>query len=137
MSTSPEFRPANDLEIALMNAQGGVISIDDFLTSLLASQVFMLVDKDLGPSGYWDNTATPLVINNQSGMPMLAIFTSPDRSAGWPQRFPQYSYGLLTQFRWLLKGIVKGVGLVMNPGCAVSLEMPAEGVVQLRAKAVK
>jgi hypothetical protein len=115
-----------------MGAQRGAVSINDFLASLVEAKVFVLLDKDPGPSGKWDNTASPLVLNSQGGVPMLAVFTAPERSSGWPLRFPQYSFGLLTDFRWLLRGVASGVGLVINPGSVVGLEMPPSGIEQLR-----
>jgi hypothetical protein len=118
-----------------MSAQVGATPIDAFIGSLLASQVFVLLDKDPGPSRNWDNSASPLVLHNQSGVPMLAVFTAPERSTGWPERIPGYTFGLLTDFRWLLKGITSGVGLVINPGSSVGLEMPATGVARLKAEA--
>jgi hypothetical protein len=120
-----------------VNAQRGAISIGEFVKTLLGSQVFVLLDRDPGPSSVWNNTASPLVLNNQSGMPMLAIFTALERSADWSERIPDYSFGLLTDFRWLLKGIASGVGLVINPGSKVGLEMPAIGVWQMRAEAAQ
>jgi hypothetical protein len=129
--SSQEFKPVNPLESALVEARAGGISIDDFLADLVESKVFVLLDKDPGP-GDWDNTSSPLVLNNQTGVPMLAVFTAPDRSSDWPRRIPQYSFGLLTDFRWLLKGITSGVGLVINPGSIVGLEMQPSGVEQLR-----
>jgi hypothetical protein len=137
LSVSQVFKPANPLEDALVKAQSGAISITDFLANLIGSQVFVLLDKDPGPSGKWDNTASPLVVNSQTGTPMLVVFTAPERSTGWARRAPQYTFGLLTDFRWLLKGITSGVGLVINPGSTIGLEMPPSGVEQLRSTAAR
>ena len=134
-SASPRFEAANLLETALIYAQSGAIPFGDFVARLLSSQVFVLLDKDPGPSGVWDNTASPLMLRGQAGLPMMAIFTAPERSTGWPARIPEYSFGLLTDFRWLLKGTTSSVGLVINPGSTVGVEMPASDVAQLRADA--
>jgi len=66
---------------------------------------------------------------------MLAIFTNPERSSGWPTRFPQFGVGLLTDFKWLLKGVASGVGIVINPGSSAGLEMSPSKVSQLKADA--
>jgi hypothetical protein len=137
LSASSEFKASNALEAALVSAQGGATPIADFICNLLESQVFVLLDKDPGPSRTWDNSASPLVLHNQSGVPMLAVFTAPERSTAWPERIPGYTFGLLTEFRWLLKGITSGVGLVINPGSSVGLEMPAAGVARLKAEAAQ
>jgi hypothetical protein len=127
------FEPANDLEHTLVNAQEGRLSIADFVNKLLVSQVFVLLDKEAGPDNTWDNSASPLVLNGSAGTPMLAIFTSPERSSTWPTRFPQFAFGLLADFKWLLKGVVSGVGIVINPGLAVGLKMSPSGVLQLKS----
>jgi hypothetical protein len=102
------------------------------MQTLLASKVFVLIDKDIGPTGIWDNSATPMVLSNSKGSPVLAIFTAPERSGEWPKRQPRFGFGLLTDFAWLLKGIETNVGIVINPGLMVGLEMQPSTVAQLR-----
>jgi hypothetical protein len=101
----------------------------------LQSQVFVLLDKDPGESPTWDNSSNPMVLTNQGGSPVLAMFTHPDRSQGWTERTPQFQFGLLTDFAWLVKGIGPGVGIVVNPGLPVGMEIPAHGVAALKAQA--
>ena len=125
------------LESSLVEAQSGAISIDEFLAGFVESKVFVLLDKDPGPSGKWDNTISPLVLNSQSGIPMLAVFTAPERSTSWARRLPQYPFGILTDLRWLLKGTTSGVGMVINPGSAVGFELSPPGVERLRTSAAK
>jgi hypothetical protein len=55
------------------------------------------------------------------------------RSSEWPTRFPQFTFGLITDFKWLLKGVQAGVGIVINPGSSAGLEMPPSGVLELKA----
>lgn len=125
------FEPLNELESALVQAQAGSLSVPDFLGKLSTSQVFVLLDKDPGPSGLWDNSAAPMVLSNSAGAPVLALFTAPARSDGWPAQIPRFSFGLLTDFGWLLRGIAKGVGIVVNPGHSVGLELSPERVAKL------
>ena len=132
-NTSSTFQPANQLEHALVEAQEGRLLVESFLNTLHSSQVYILIDKDLGPNG-WDNSASPMVLNNSSGKPVLAMFTSPTHSEGWPQRYPQFTFGLLTDFRWLLKGVAPSVGVVINPGTTFGLELSPERVAELKAR---
>ena len=129
------FEPSNELEHALLQAQEGRLAVSALMKTLLASKVFVLIDKDLGPGGVWDNSVSPMVLSNASGGPVLAVFTAPERSTEWPKNHPQHKFGLFTDFRWLLKGIASGVGVVINPGSPVGLEMPAAGVQQLKTEA--
>jgi hypothetical protein len=134
LNALPTFKAANALETALEQARSGVIPIRDFIAKLLESQVFVLLDKAVEPDGVWDNSAAPMVLSSPSGSPMLAVFTAPERSTHSPHRLPEYAFGLLIAFRWLLKGIEPDVGLVINPGSAVGLEIPASGVIRIRAE---
>jgi hypothetical protein len=133
-ATQP-FQPLNELESTLVQAQAGTVSAAEFLGKLSTSQVFVLLDKDPGPSASWDNSASPMVLSNGAGTPVLALFTAPERSDGWPARVPRFSFGLLTDFCWLLRGVAKGVGIVINPGHSVGLELSPERVAKLAFEA--
>ena len=129
------FEPANELEHALVKARQGELPVVSFMDKLLASQVFVLLDKAPAADGKWDNGISPMVLRNQDGNPVMAMFTAPERSTEWPKREPRFQHGLLTDFAWLLRGLQPGVGLVINPGLAAGLEMPASGVAQLKQRA--
>ena len=81
-------------------------------------------------------SASPMVLFNGAGMPVLAMFTSPERSGPWPKRQPQFEFGILADFRWLLKGITPEVGVVINPGLTVGLELSPDRVQELKAGSV-
>ena len=129
------FEPSNELERALVSAQQGELPLPTFMQMLLASKVFVLLDKEIGPSGAWDNSASPMVLSNAQGAAVLAMFTAPERSGEWPKRQSHFAFGLLTDFAWLLKGIAPNVGVVINPGLSVGLEIQPSTVAQLRAQA--
>jgi hypothetical protein len=126
------FEPSNDLERALVAAKQGQLPVHEFMQTLLSSKVFVLIDKEIGPSGIWDNSATPLVLSNSEGSPVLAMFTAPERSGEWPKQQPRFGFGLLTDFAWLLKGIERNVCIVINPGLTVGIEMQPSAVEQLK-----
>jgi hypothetical protein len=130
-----EFQPANDLEVTLMRAQARELRVADLIGQLLESQVVILLDRPLPDSGLWDEAITPLVLTNQSGNRVLAMFTSPDRAVDVASNFPHHSYALLTDFKWVLRGVAPGVGIVVNPGWTVGLEMPPDGVARLKVDA--
>lgn len=130
---SQEFKPLNDLESALFRAQTGNLKIPEFFEKLVDSQVFMLLDKDVDDSGVWDNSASPMVLTNKTGTPVLALFTAPQRADEWPTREPRFSYGLLTDFTWLLRGVQPGQGIVLNPGHPVGCELTPDRVAEMAA----
>jgi hypothetical protein len=135
MSTPADFMPVNRLESLLLQAQRGEATVEALLDTLLASQVFVLLDKDPGPGSVWNNTASPLVLGNASGSPVLAVFTDRERSTRLRQQVPGYEFGLLVQFRWLVLGIANDVGAVINPGNAVGFELSPERVAELKSRA--
>lgn len=121
------FEPLNALEDALVEAQAGRLDTQAFLDTLMRAQVYVLIDKD--PAGQdWDNTGTPLVLPNAAGAPVMAMFTAAERSGPWPARIPQFPHGLFTDFRTLVRGIAKDIGIVINPGHPVGLELSADRV---------
>ena len=105
------------------------------MQTLVASKVFVLLDKEIGPNGVWDNSASPMVLTNAQGAPVLAMFTAPERSSEWAKHQPRFAFGLLTDFAWLLKGIAPNVGVVVNPGLSVGLEIQPSAVAGLRSQA--
>lgn len=129
-STS-NFEPTNDLERALVQAQGRTIPIDDFFGCLLGSQVALLLDKEVPESG-WDNSISPLVLVSPRGGNVLAVFTSLDRATPTARNSNSHKYALLVDFRWVLKGATAGVGVVVNPSWPVGVEIEPGRVAELK-----
>lgn len=132
--TAPRFDPLNDLEVALAAAKAGTGTIDALIDRLQDSQVFLLLDRDPGPAGARDDSALPLTLNNARGLPVLALFSAPERSISMTLAYPQFSVGVWVEFRWLLRLVRPGVGLVLNPGAIAGFEMPAEAVSRLQVE---
>ena len=126
------FSPLNDLEHAFRSVRAGEARLAAFMDTLLQAQVFVLLDQDPGPEGNWHETASPLVLNNHQGVPVLAIFTAPERAIPMAGQFPAFAYGLLIDFAWLLQRITAGAGLVINPGTLIGMEMPPAAVQRLQ-----
>lgn len=130
------FSPLNPLEESLLQVQLGAAPAADFFSQLLRSQVFVLLDKDLGPDGQWDPSINLCVLTNAAGKPVLAAFTAAERSAPWYQHLPQFQFGLSVGFVWLMQGLGPDVGVVINPGHGVGVELAPEAIVRLRRQAL-
>lgn len=126
------FTPGNPLEKVLLAAQSGAVEPAALFQRMYLSQVFVLLDKQPDPDGKWDKTTSLMVLNNARGEPMMAIFTAPERSQDWPAQAPAFRHGILVDFPWVLKGMAAGVGIVVNPGCSVGVEMSADIVQKLK-----
>jgi len=126
------FSPLNPLEESLLQVQLGAAPAADFFSLLLDSQVFILLDKPIGEDGQWDPTINLCLLTNAAGAPVVAAFTAPERSAPWYRHLPQFQYGLLVSFTWLMQGLGPTVGVVINPGHGVGVELAPEAIARLR-----
>ena len=127
-----EFSPSNALEQALLAAQQGAGSPTAFFDELATSQVVVLLDRDIGPEGRWDPSINLCVLTNATGQRVVAAFTAVERSGPWHERLPQFGYGLLVSFSWLIQGLGPQVGVVMNPGWSVGVELAPEAIDRLK-----
>ena len=62
---------------------------------------------------------------------MLVLFTSPERAKPFLAEFPGYEGGLLAEFTWVLERVGAGVGITLNPGEEVGIDLEANMVRQL------
>lgn len=129
---SEAFEPKNELEHKLLAAWEGSMSGDEFMRELLVSEVFMPIEDDEVIQGLQRSSrAKPLVLRTEEGESVLAVFTSPDRAKPFLRDFPDYSGGLLTEFKWVLEKIGVGHGIALNPGCEVGFDMEPEMLSQI------
>lgn len=125
------FEPKNEIEQRLLAAQEGRISGDDFMHFLFESQVFMPILDNLGPLGIQRSTQTePLALTAEDGTEVLALFTSPERAKEFVKDYPGYEGGLLADFTWVLEKLGTGVGISLNPGWPVGIDIEPEQVRQ-------
>lgn len=116
--------PLNELEAVLDAVRSGNAPVSSFMDALVAGDIFVLLDKDLGPEGKWDDSASPLVLSNHLGTPVLAVFTAPERAIPMASQFPAFGYGLIIQCAWILARVSQGIGVVINPGTLFGMEVP-------------
>ena len=122
--------PANELERTLLAFLKQKVTLDQFLTDLTKSRVFLLTKA--APSAP-DSLAgiTPLVIVS-GGRDVLCVFTSPRRSSGIQRRVPAFGFGLEIEFRSVLKWAPAELGMAINAGTLFSMEATAQGLAELR-----
>lgn len=127
---SETFVPRNTLEERLLAAQGGNITSDDLLETLLTSQVFMPVQEEPAavPDGQRSAKTQPLVLTAEDDTPVLILFSSPERAKGFTDDYPGYGGGLLTDFTWVLQKMGRDFGIALNPGSEIGFDMESETV---------
>lgn len=130
----PTFDPKNELEQKLHAAQDGAISGEEFFQALMQSQVFMPVEDKYQIAGLQtSDKAQPLILkDDEDGLEVVALFTSPERAKPFLEAYPAYRGGLLVEFPWILERIGSGVGLSLNPGSDVGIDMAPEMLDALR-----
>ncbi len=129
-----DFEPRNDLESVLLAAQAGRVAGELFVDTLLAAQVFVPVRDPAEPgSPSRPERARPLTVVGEDGREALAVFTSPERARPFVAQAEGCSGGLLMDLRALLGHADTDLGVVINPGWPVGLEMAPDALRDLVA----
>ena len=128
-----DMQPRNELEKQLLAAQEDRISSDDLLKILMDSQVFMPVQDEKAPvlNIQRSTRAQPLVLTAEDDMPILVLFSSPERAKPFIKDFPGFEGGILEPFKWVLENMGSGYGIALNPGSELGLDMEPETVADL------
>ena len=128
------FEPKNELERKLLAAMDGELSSEDFMREMMAEQIFIPVrdEPDSGIKGFQRTTkATPLVVQDDEGLNILVIFTSPERAQTLLDEMPGYSGGLLAEFSWILQRMEAGFAISVNPGLDAGIDIEPAIVTQM------
>ena len=128
------FDARNELEVKLLAAQEGQLSSDAFMEYLMDTQVFMPVKDSIGIEGFTSSDkAIPLTLKTEDDIEVLILFTSPERSKGFLQDYPEYDGGLLAEFKWILERTGSGIGVSINPDWPVGIDLEPDMLEQLRS----
>ena len=126
------FLPASALERCLLKAKEDAGAMGQFFEELVRSKVYVLAENEIAPGTTLDSSINLFVLTNKAGKSVVPVFTSQHMASPWHERQPRFQYGLLVDADSLLQGLGSEVGLVLNPGHAVGVELPAETVDALR-----
>jgi hypothetical protein len=120
----------NTVENLIVAMHEGHLAPEEFARRLLKEQLFMPVqDEKHKIAGFQASTrATPLIVDDQDGNRILVLFTSPDRGKAFLAHYPGYSGGLLTEFGWVVKRVAEGMGISINPGQHLGMDLDPEMV---------
>ncbi len=132
---SQEFQPSNDLERVLLDAQEGRATPQQFIDTLMASEVFMPVYEKHQIGGFvTSQKAKPLSLKDEdSGGEILVLFTGPERAKAFVRDYPGYEGGLVAEFTWVLERLGVGFGISLNPGLEVGIDLEAQTLQQIAA----
>jgi hypothetical protein len=125
------FIPQNDLERQLIAAQEGRIDPEDFIATLLGSEVFMPIYERHQIGGLQtEKAAQPLKIETDNGE-VLVLFTNPERAKPFVRDFPGYGGGLVVEFSWILEKLGIGFAISLNPGETVGIDFEAQDLARM------
>lgn len=128
------FEARTELERKLEALHDGQLSEADFLSQLINAEIFMPIQDDCTPEGIQRSTrAKPLVVEDESGIPVMLLFTSPERAKPVVREFPGFGGGLLTEFKWVLEKMDEGVGISLNPVLEIGYDIEPATVKKLQA----
>lgn len=126
----------NELERKLLAAMNGELDSMAFMQELLIQQIFIPIrdDKDHGIAGFQSTTkATPLVVEDEDGLKILVLFTSPERARTFLADTPGYSGGLLENFAWIVERMEPGFAIAVNPGIDLGMDIEPDHVAEMVA----
>jgi len=118
------FEPSNELEIDLQKAQAGEIPVPTLLQRLWTSELFVPSSEEIQLGG---QRFKPVLFPRQ-GVQMVAVFTAVERVAGLHKVAP---YCLKIAAREFLPQTPPSLGVVVNPGFSVGLEILPDGLRQM------
>ncbi len=130
-----DFTPQNALEHRLIAAQEGRIPPEEFIATLVGSEVFMPVYEKHRIGGLQtQQAAQPLTLTGEDGNEILVLFTSPERAKGFVKDYPGYGGGLVADFTWILEKLGIGYAISLNPGLPVGIDFEAQDVAQIAGR---
>jgi hypothetical protein len=130
------FIPHNALETQLAAVHAGTLDAETFVLQLIDQQLFMPVRDEKNPiQGFQRSSqADLLILEDEDGARVLAVFSSPERAKPLIEHYPDFTGGILTEFSWLLRRIGGGVPIALNPGWDIGMDFDADTVGQLIAR---
>ncbi|HWP94959.1 MAG TPA: SseB family protein [Gammaproteobacteria bacterium] len=128
-----ETKFTNELEYLLDGARRGIVSLATFYQCLTRSWVYILCNKE------WDGkSADPelktMMIPERAGSDQLyiALFTDQAHTDTWRKAFPEYAYPLKVLAGAMLRFTNERVGIAVNPGHEVGVQIKPPGVTEMR-----
>lgn len=125
------FTPLNEFEREMLAARQGEMSQDALIQHLLDSQIVVLLDQDIPDSG-WHDDISLMMLNNPSGTPVLAVFTTLERALPWVSAQSAFKYAIHTDCGWLVQRMAPDIGMAVNPGSQLGFELPPAAIDELK-----
>lgn len=124
--------PNNAVERQMRAVQAGEHSLPSFIETLVDADIVLLSKRNV-VSVTTPRDIPALVVPGEDGDGRnLAVFTSPELAQQVAETYPEYRFGVETDFIWVLAHAAPGLGVAINPGWTLGMEIPSYGVLQMR-----
>lgn len=126
------IEPSNQLERDLLATQEGKSKPTDFFDELIDSQVVLLSKHDVLEQKSPEDISALVLPDKDGKSRLLAVFTSARLANRVAETYPEYRYGIKTDFIWVLAHAAPGLSVIINPGWNLGLTIPSYGVLKMR-----
>jgi hypothetical protein len=123
--TNGHFVPANELEVALLEAMNGKIPLGAFLSRFVDHDVAIPSRTEVEQTG----KGMDPVLFNREGVQLVSVFIDLERAKSLAQ---SAQFCLLMKGRDLIARMPHGIGIVVNPGFTVGFEISPQGISEIR-----
>lgn len=128
------LEPNNSLERHLRAVQAGEREVSSFVEELVESQVVLLSKREVVQMDTPGEMPALVLPNEDGDGHNLAVFTSPELAHRVARTYPEYRFGVETEFLWVLAHTAPGLGVAVNPGWTLGMKIPSYGLLRLRER---
>lgn len=130
---SEKEEQVNELEFAIKSGREGNLSLATVFQVLLRSSVWVLLNKEV-EEGDKPEDIQALLVKDENGKPLIAMFSQAEHAEWVKEKNPDYPHPRQVPAAGLIDSIAPHVGIVINPGLPVSVQIHAGGVVECKNK---
>jgi len=126
-----DFEIKTELEFLIQAGRDNKVSLGTIFQCLLRSPVYMVLNREVKP-GDPLNDVQGLMVQDDDGSQMLTVFTGEERTRQFQGKHPGYEHPTRFPAPILLDNMHDKMGLIINPGLSVGMQVTAEGVNTLK-----
>lgn len=123
--------PETELEQMLVDGKQGKVGLEEAMNFFLNSEVGIL-DTDFDPAQP-NKLHNPFYQYGPNNELLLALFSSSNRANPHRERRPEFHYLKTMAVVSLIRALAPGIGLVLNPGWKVGLQVPREEIARIKS----
>jgi len=128
---SEDFEVRNELEFLIQSGRDGKVSLGTIFQAALRSTLWMVLNDKL-EQGDPLSKVQSLMVTSEEGENLMTVFTGEDRCKHFLGHREGYEHPTPFPGPLLLDNMADDMGLVINPGLPVGVQISAEGVQSMK-----